>query len=78
MGTWVIVILAGAGIGFTVGMIAGGRIAGGRVVKVEAPYAYIEGGTPGCAGVVKQLAIALLGTVLGAVMGGVCGLIVAG
>jgi hypothetical protein len=75
MGIFLIAVILGAGLGFTVGMIAGGRIAGGKVVKVEAPYAYVEGGTPGCAGAIKQLAIAAAGTVIGGICGAVGGLI---
>jgi len=62
-------VAAGAAIGFVIGMLVGGRIAGGKVVDIKPPYAYVEGGTPGCAGVLKQLGIALLGTMLGALLG---------
>lgn len=71
MESFVIAILVGAGVGFTVGMIVGGRIAGGKAITVGAPYA--ESGSRGWVGALKQISIALLATLLGAVLGGLVG-----
>jgi hypothetical protein len=61
----------GAFIGFAIGMILGGAKAGGKVVDVQAPYVVVEGGDRGCSGAMKQLGIAAIGTIIGALIGGV-------
>jgi len=60
------IVIAGAVIGFIVGMLVGGRVAGGKVTAIKPPYLEVEGRRGGFSGCLLQLGIAVVGAAVGA------------